>query len=178
MYAHLHRCSLIDVCLISSVQVSFVSSSLPSSLEAQPKAEELSARSHPPLLSSGTHRPPTGRSTNCKWVNRRGCKQKLNDYLFAGVKANHSNVTDGPGASLLSQPASVAASHCGVCSRKNWIQRRQAYEVSVTELERGAVVGGYGPEDLVISKSWISKSTVSFTVFYFTLGNLPLNYFF
>lgn len=46
----------------------------------------------------------------------------------------------------------------------------------------GAVVGWgrgfYGPEDLVISKSWISKSTVSFTVFYFTLSNLPPNYFF
>lgn len=44
-------------------------------------------------------------------------------------------MTGGSRASLLPQPASVAASHCGVRGREGRIQRRQAHEVSVTQLD-------------------------------------------
>lgn len=97
---------------------------------------------------------------------------------FSGVKSHNilhlfnerllditplSHVTGGPGAGLLSQPASVAAPHRGVCGRASRIQRRQAHEVSVT-----------GP-NVHISDSRSFKSAASFTFLCVTFTSPPLN---
>lgn len=94
------------------------------------------------------------------------------EYLNQSLKC----VTGGPRASLLSQPASVAASHCGVCSREGRIQRRQAYEVSIAELRGVWELHTEAVTGVWISKSQISKPAVPFTFLYLTFTSPPPNY--
>lgn len=66
-----------NIALMRGFQVSFVSSLLHLCLGAQPRVEELSARSLPLLLNSGIHQLPTGCSRNYRWDNKRCSKWKF-----------------------------------------------------------------------------------------------------